>query len=82
MDRDEPVPEADAIEQSEDTDSSVAPSELPNEIGEKPEADALDQSRAVSEARVRVVPPERDDVPEADWLEQSVAEPFDEDEPR
>ena len=52
MDRDEPVPEADALEQEQ----SVVP-----------------------ERGVRL-PPERGDVPEADWLEQSVAEPFDDED--
>lgn len=82
MDRDEPVPEADAIEQSEGPDGPSAPSDLPRDVGEKPEADALEQSQTVQEVRVRVVPPGHDDVPEADWLEQSVSEPFDEDDLR
>jgi hypothetical protein len=52
MDRDEPVPEADALEQEE----LVVP------------------ERGIDLA------PERGDVPEADWLEQSVAEPFDDED--
>lgn len=83
MDREgDPVPEADAIEQSEDPDGATEGSQLPRDVGEKPEADALEQSQSVEDGRMRVVPPARDEVPEADWLEQSVAEPFDEDEPR
>jgi hypothetical protein len=80
MDHDEPVPERDAREQSENPD--VAPVDLPEGVGEKPEADALEQAHPVERDRVRVIPPGRDDVPEADWLEQSVVEPLDEDEPR
>ncbi|HLN42628.1 MAG TPA: hypothetical protein VK215_09245 [Acidimicrobiales bacterium] len=52
MDRDEPVPEADALEQEEPV---------------------------VPERGIRL-PPDRGDVPEADWLEQSVAEPLDDED--
>jgi len=51
-------------------------------VGDKPEADAIEQAHPVDERRARVVAPPRDDVPEADWLEQSVVEPLDDDEPR
>jgi hypothetical protein len=45
-----------------------------------PEADALEQERSVVPERDVQIPPERGDVPEADWLEQSLVEPFDEED--
>ncbi len=46
-----------------------------------PDADALEQSQPVVEERSVLRPGAHDDdVPEADWLEQSVAEPIDDDE--
>lgn len=51
-------------------------------VSEKPEADAIEQAQPVEEERVRVVSPGHEGVPEADWLEQSVVEPLDEDEVR
>jgi hypothetical protein len=80
MDQHEPVPENDAQEQPESPDGTSA--DLPEDLGEKPEADVLEQALPVQRERVRKIAPARDDVPEADWLEQSVAEPLDEDEPR
>jgi hypothetical protein len=45
-----------------------------------PEADALEQEQSVVPEREVEISPERGDVPEADWLEQSVVEPFDEED--
>ncbi len=45
-----------------------------------PEADALEQEQPVVAERTTLAPPERGEVPEADWLEQSVAEPFDDED--
>jgi len=45
-----------------------------------PEADALEQEQSVVPERQVDASPERGDVPEADWLEQSVVEPFDEED--
>ena len=45
-----------------------------------PEADALEQEQSVVPERQVDATPERGDVPEADWLEQSVVEPFDEED--
>jgi hypothetical protein len=45
-----------------------------------PEADALEQEQPVVAERRMLVSSERDDVPEADWLEQSVLEPFDDED--
>ena len=47
-----------------------------------PEADAREQEESVVPERTIAVPPERGDVPEADWLEQSVTEPFDDEDER
>jgi hypothetical protein len=45
-----------------------------------PEADALEQEQAIVPERRIEMSSERGDVPEADWLEQSVAEPFDDED--
>jgi hypothetical protein len=45
-----------------------------------PEADALEQEQSVVPERTVQATHHRDDVPEADWLEQSVAEPFDDED--
>jgi len=45
-----------------------------------PEADALEQEQLVVPDRSIQATPERGDVPEADWLEQSVVEPFDDED--
>jgi hypothetical protein len=45
-----------------------------------PEADALEQEQSVVAERTIQASPERDDVPVADWLEQSVVEPFDDED--
>ncbi|HUY23505.1 MAG TPA: hypothetical protein VMV22_14310 [Acidimicrobiales bacterium] len=52
-----------------------------------PDADAAEQAQPVEtgdeeDERAVVRPAERGDVPEADWLEQSVAEPLDDDDER
>jgi hypothetical protein len=80
MDQHEPVPENDAQEQPESPDGPSV--DLPGDLGEKPKADVLEQALPVQRERVRKIAPAHDDVPEADWLEQSVVEPLDEDEPR
>ena len=71
----EPVPEADALKQKRDLaaggDGRIDP------IGDRPEADVLEQSRPVAGERVVRPPDERGEVPEADWMEQQVTEPFD-----
>ena len=76
MDHDEPVPEADALEQRRPADWVGGP----GTVGDRPEADAVEQQQPVVGARPLFAHPDRDDVPEADWLEQSIDEPFDDDE--
>lgn len=77
------VPEADAAEQELGVDGSAAPlgrhETLPEE---EPEADVLEQEEVFDERRVLLERQRADDVPEADWLEQSVVEVEDEDEVR
>ena len=71
MAADDPVPEADAQEQSIPVDDSVVPPEVPVIPPDVPEADALEQAQQVRD-RAPVPPQIRADVPEADALEQSV----------
>jgi len=80
MDQHEPVPENDVEKHPESADETSV--DLPEDLREKPEADVLEQALPVQRERVRKIAPVHDDVPEADWLEQSVVEPLDEDEPR
>lgn len=96
MDREDPVPEADALEQSEDLTGDVAADHIEygagagaetgagdlGDLGATPEADVIEQRTPVEERRVKVVSAPPSDVPVADWLEQSVVEPLDDDEIR
>jgi len=45
-----------------------------------PEADALEQKQSVVEERTIQAASERGEVPEADWLEQSMVEPYDDED--
>jgi hypothetical protein len=74
-DHDKPVPEADAIDQARAIGEE--PDDLPGSVGDRPEADAIEQARSVVEERAMRSPSERGEVPEADWFEQSIVEPFD-----
>ena len=71
----EPVPEADALEQERDVEEKTA--DLVESVGDRPEADAIEQSRPVTEGRTVRPASERGEVPEADWIEQQVTEPLD-----
>ena len=51
----------------------------PDAVGEKPEADVLEQSAVVETEQAVRRPTVRDDVPIADAWEQSIEEPLDED---
>ncbi len=73
----EPVPEADALEQKRDVADADAGDDRIDSVGDRPEADALDQRRPVTEERTVRPPAERGEVPEADWIEQQVTEPLD-----
>lgn len=49
-------------------------------IPDGPDADLVEQSQVVEERQSFEPTGRRDDVPEADWLEQSVTEPIDDEE--
>lgn len=73
------VPQADAEDQSEVVDEDGPELEPVESIGERPEADVLEQAAVVrTEQEVRR-PTQRDDVPEADAWEQSIEEPLGDD---
>ena len=71
----DPVPEADAIEQDRAVEEES--DDLPGSVGDRPEADAIEQARPVGEERAVRSSSQRDEVPEADWFEQSIVEPLD-----
>lgn len=75
----DPTPEADALEQREDVDGATGDGpDAPDVADDRPEADTIEQSQVVEEDQILDRVERRDDVPEADWLDQSIAEPFDE----
>ena len=74
----DPIPEADALEQHEDPEREPTQPDRPGDLRDRPEADTVEQSMVVEEEQVLERGERRDDVPEADWLEQSVGEPIDE----
>lgn len=77
-DRDEAVPPVDSFEQTQpadgDADETLEPSGGP---GDRPEADVYEQSQGVEDHQRAVREGRREDVDEADWLEQSIEEPLD-----
>lgn len=79
------VPDADAQEQGQPAEgwasAEPGPAEGAGPPGvERSEADAAEQAQVVADEQVRTGAPRRDDVPEADWLEQTIAEPIDDEE--
>ena len=74
-DHDEPVPEADAIEQARAIQED--PDDLPGSVRGLSGADAVDRARPVVDDHAVRSPSDRGEVPEADWLEQSIVEPLD-----
>ncbi len=80
VDRDKP--DADVSEQDEPTGSTSVETfvGLPDSIDERPVADTLEQSIPVREVQVPRPKGSRDEASEADWIEQSVEVPVDEDE--
>jgi len=79
-DRDKP--EADVSEQEEPaTSASVeGPFEVPEDLGERPEADVLEQALPVEEDQILSLAGSRVEASDADWIEQSIEVPLDEDE--
>jgi hypothetical protein len=78
--RSDPVPEADALEQSQPVEVRDEGDGVASDEAEVPEADALEQSQPV-EVRDGEdgVPSDEAEVPEADALEQSRVAPLDDD---
>lgn len=80
------VPSADAQEQGQPVDGwrddaeGVEPAASPSPVDDRPEADAAEQEQLVSAKQVRTPTPRPADAAEADWLDQSMAEPLDEDD--
>jgi len=74
--------EADASEQQEPATSvSVEdPFEVLEDLGEKPEADVLEQAIPVDEDQILRPGGSRIEASDADWMEQSIEVPLDEDE--
>jgi hypothetical protein len=76
---DDQVPEADAAEQREEVETSAPVAGAPQVPADADEADVQEQAQVV-EVDQRLEPaPRSAETPEADWLEQSVAEPLDDD---
>lgn len=77
------VPDADAQEQDRPVGDWAGDSDdggvgfVPDET---PEADVVEQEQVVAPEQVRTPVPRPDDASEADWLDQTIAEPVDEDE--
>lgn len=81
MERDEPVSEADVLEQEEPVTGGDRPVDVAIGVdSDVPEADAREQAQVVDEDQIRVAGPTSPEVPEADWLEQSIVEPIDDEE--
>jgi hypothetical protein len=72
------VPEPGAAEEMADRVELAVPEDSVE--AEASEADLLDQARVVEEEQRVARSERRDDVPEADWLEQSVVESYGYDE--
>ena len=73
------VPEADAEEQDEVVDEDGPELERVESIGDRPEADVLEQAVVVHTEQDVRTPTRRDDVPEADAWEQAIEEPLEDD---
>lgn len=71
------VPEADAAEQDTVVDEEAPEVERLDAVGDKPEADVLEQATVVRTEQEFRPPSRRDDVPEADAWEQSIGAPID-----
>jgi hypothetical protein len=84
VNRDPDVPEADALEQEAPAgDEAVEETgEVPADLADRPEADVLEQARPVGEDHPMPRSRDHDDVNEADWLEQSIGEPAQDEEER
>lgn len=77
---DEFVPSADTDEQDRTVDEEAPVAEPVAGVGDRPEADVLEQSMVVRAEQNVHAPTRRDDVPEADAWEQSIEAPLDDDD--
>ena len=75
------VPDADAAEQDAPVDAEPPAMDRVDVIGERPEADVLEQAAIVRSEQAATRPTIRDDVPEADAWEQAMEAPLDDDRP-
>lgn len=74
------VPGVDAEEQDAPVDGEAPLVEPVERVGDRPEADVLEQAMVVRAEQDVRSPTRRDDVPEADAWEQSIEAPLDEDD--
>lgn len=73
------APEADVLEQAEPAGAQAAEGSVrPPEVGERPEADVLEQAQPVDEDQLVDRSSRHETVSEADWLDQTVSEPLEE----
>lgn len=73
------VPEPDELEQREPAgNEGTEVLEAPPDLSGRPEADVVEQAQLVEEDQYLLRTKHRDDVSEADWLEQSIGEPAEE----
>ena len=77
---DDGVPEADGDQPDLVVGEEPPEIQPPQALGERPEADVLEQTTLVRADQAVRRPVIRDDVPEADAWEQSIEEPIDEDD--
>ncbi len=79
---DRDTPEADVAEQEKSAASASADgfAEVPDDLGEQPEADVLEQALPVEEDQILSPAGSRAEASDADWIEQSIEVPLDEDE--
>jgi hypothetical protein len=73
------VPGADAAEQDPVVEEDAPEREPVESVGERPEADVLEQAAVVRTEQDIRMPNRRHDVPEADAWEQSIEEPLEDD---
>jgi hypothetical protein len=52
--------------------------EVPDEFGERPEADVVEQAMVVEEDQIQAPTGSREEASDADWIDQSIEVPLDE----
>ena len=73
-------PGADTPAEDEPVDEDAPKVERVDAVGDRPEADVLEQAMVVRAEQDVRAPTRRDDVPEADAGEQAIEEPLDEED--